>query len=477
MQKFILALLFVSINFYSYSQKVNIKGNALSYSGETIEIYTFSDYVVKNKTVIAKSLVDTKGNFNFNINTKQTIQIFIDLNVFKGIFFIEPGKNYEIILPQKTLKDEEDSQNPYFEQIEFYISQISSDKKELNNLIINFDTLYNKVYNNTVYYTKIKQTYDLEKMISKLEKQIPNSDNSFFNYYKKYKLITLRSIFYNTNPTKIINENFTNKPILYSNPAYNETIDIALSKLIIETINDSATFKNEKNDWLTLNKSVEKSAEIFADTKLREYLILKNLYTNFYSHKENQKNIIVLLYSCLAQSSIEIHKQIAENFINKAGNLIINEQVPNFNLKNKDNQNLSLKDFSGKFIYLSFSNKSSYSAQRDVEALKILNSKKIDRLEIVTIWVDKDFESMNNYTTEHNYEWTFLFCAENSELLSQYKIVSFPTYFIINPEGKLVMMPAPSPSEDFEPAFSQQYEIWNRNEMRKKKESKSFIPN
>jgi hypothetical protein len=36
------------------------------------------------------------------------------------------------------------------------------------------------------------------------------------------------------------------------------------------------------------------------------------------------------------------------------------------------------------------------------------------------------------------------------DVLKEYDIRAFPTYFLIGPDGKLILSPAPSPSEDFE---------------------------
>ncbi|MBQ1652483.1 MAG: hypothetical protein II060_01745, partial [Bacteroidales bacterium] len=46
--------------------------------------------------------------------------------------------------------------------------------------------------------------------------------------------------------------------------------------------------------------------------------------------------------------------------------------------------------------------------------------------------------------------WTFLFAETNDKVLTDYKVKAFPTYYLIDPYGMLVMSPAPSPAENFE---------------------------
>ncbi|MDP4226874.1 MAG: hypothetical protein Q8910_10895, partial [Bacteroidota bacterium] len=48
------------------------------------------------------------------------------------------------------------------------------------------------------------------------------------------------------------------------------------------------------------------------------------------------------------------------------------------------------------------------------------------------------------------YTWTFLYCGNQTSLLKEYNIRAFPTCYLINPDGKLSISPAPLPSENIE---------------------------
>jgi hypothetical protein len=54
---------------------------------------------------------------------------------------------------------------------------------------------------------------------------------------------------------------------------------------------------------------------------------------------------------------------------------------------------------------------------------------------------------------KHEYNWNFLFTEINSSIISTYKVSAYPTYYLLDVYGNLLMSPAPSPSEDFETAF------------------------
>jgi hypothetical protein len=42
---------------------------------------------------------------------------------------------------------------------------------------------------------------------------------------------------------------------------------------------------------------------------------------------------------------------------------------------------------------------------------------------------------------------------EKSEILEDYDIRAYPSYFLIDPEGKLILSPAPGPDKGFEKVF------------------------
>jgi len=467
----ILIILSVSVN----AQVVTISGNAKSYTGDTLSIYVFDNYITKNKKNIAKSLVDNQGNFNFKINIEKTSETFIDLDVFEGILFIEPNKNYNIILPIKTVKDDEDKVNPYFKQIQFYVKQIPPQTDTLNYAISKFEEVYNAQLLDILQKIQYKRIFNLKEKIKIINDSSVNYKNEYFQQYKKYKLAALENYLPGRNSNKLLKKHFFNKPVLYNNPAYNETFNAFTKNYVISLKTDSGTnFVNSATNWYNLNQTLLKHQGL-KNEELREYILLNNLYILFYKRKKLQSTILKTFSSCIAETEILEHKKIAQSIENSIGKIIIGTKPPKFNLKNKEGKKISLKDFKGKFVYLNFCNPKSYSCQKDLEVLKILHIKNIDKLVIVTIWQDSSIENMKKSIAENNYNWTIIYA--NTDVIKDYKVVSFPTYYLINPDGKLVQNPAPEPSGDFEPAYFHFYKRWNREQLRKNKSNNSLIPN
>jgi hypothetical protein len=82
--------------------------------------------------------------------------------------------------------------------------------------------------------------------------------------------------------------------------------------------------------------------------------------------------------------------------------------------------------------------------------LTSLNQKHKDRLTILTIATDPEEQGFRQFLEKNNYSWKFLHYNNQPDILKDYDIRAFPTYFLIGPDGKLIFSPALSPGENFE---------------------------
>jgi hypothetical protein len=57
---------------------------------------------------------------------------------------------------------------------------------------------------------------------------------------------------------------------------------------------------------------------------------------------------------------------------------------------------------------------------------------------------------MIKHFKEKGYEWQLLSYRDQKSVISEYKVRTYPSYYLIDPEGNLSMSPAASPAENFE---------------------------
>ena len=63
---------------------------------------------------------------------------------------------------------------------------------------------------------------------------------------------------------------------------------------------------------------------------------------------------------------------------------------------------------------------------------------------------DDNREDISRFLRSTGYSWTFLHYGNRPEVIKDYDVRAYPTYYLIGPDQKLVMSPAVSPQEGFE---------------------------
>jgi len=475
MYKKALIIIVLFLNYFQgNAQQVLIKGNAKSYAGNILQIKCYEDQISFKEKELASCKVDTSGNFMFKFELKQTIKSFIHLNVFKGILYLEPGKEYEIVLPQKVNKLPEDELNPFFDEKEFYITILNHDDKELNPSIEKF------VYQYDAYVDKYFYLYNgrldkliVDSIVNAIDKSLEGRENHFFNEFKEYSYFSLRLLAYERNKEKLIESAFKNRPILYQNPAYMDLFNQVFSNFLAYY---SKTKQGEKIPYYLIKekslKNIKKALSdtaVLQDDKLQDLIIAKSLFGNFYKDDYPQESIILMMDSLKITSKYPENRLIANNILENITSLFVQYPAPDFELPDKSNKLHSLSGSKGKFVYLNFINPNSYSCLQELEMLKKMAAKNYEMLEIVSIVVCSKQEDMQKLIKEKSYNWKFLFYSGNLELLKNYNVRAYPTYYLINPESKLAMSPAFPPTEaSFEARYSDILKAWKKEVQTRK---------
>jgi peroxiredoxin len=478
MIKLISILFILLLSPFLNAQTTIIKGNAKSYAGDTLIWSSYEDQITFEEKELAKCNVLPNGDFEFKIAINETILSFIHLNVFKGILFIEPGKTYEIVLPKKVNKLPEDELNPFFEETEFYVRVLNKNETELNHQIKSFDKAFDNYLSS--YFQQFKGQLSktiADTIIDAIENELPNTNNQFFNDYKRYNYASLRLMAYERNKEKLIATYFYNQPILYQNPAYMDMFSQLFANYLSHF---SKTKKGKPVPYFLIKlKSLEKiksamdSVEVLSNDTLQEMIISKSLFDNFYKEDFPKQSIIFMMDSIKISASTTQNRIIAKNIYNKITNLLIGYIPPDFQLPDVNGNLKSLSQFRNKFVYLNFVNPKSYTCLQELEVLKTMYEKKYELFEIVSICVCKNMQEMKSLIEKNNYKWTFLYYAKNNRLLNKYNVRVYPTYYLINPESKIAMSPAFPPTEpSFEARYFDMVKSWKIEMERRKAQEK-----
>jgi len=440
---------------FSFSQEVVIKGIEETYKGDELVFYTYTDLITNQEVELGKSKVDSLGNFEFRFNIENTLLAFVYLEIYKGFVFLKPGIEYEIKLPPKTPKVFEDKINPFFKESEFYLGVVNADENELNYLIKKFDNIYNTYVENNFAQIRYVGSRKVDTMINKLNEQFSDQDDKYFQNYVFYKNAALRHLAYERNTNYVSRYYYLNKPLLYNNIAYMELFNQVFTNYFYKyskTKNGESIYSDVayEKSIKKIKQSLDKNLALTNDT-LQELVILKGCFDECYANNYPFSSLKQTLDSLVILSDIDVHKNIATSIIDKTTYLRDGYDAPDFKIFDADSNLHTLKDFQGNYLYLNYCTDWSYKCKEEFTLLKNIYKNHSDKLEIVTIVPGNDFEKLSSYFEKNEYTWPIY--STDNKAIEDYKIRVYPTYYLVNPKGKLSMSPAPGPNENFEWRF------------------------
>ena len=453
----ILALIILSTTGLSNAQ-VKLRGNAPSYAGGELIFVKYSDYITQTEETLTKCAVDELGDFSCDLKVSETTFIFTQLGIYNAYLFVEPGKNYEIVLPENEPKTESQRLNPYFVETNLHIGIKNMEPNDINYLISTFDLTFNEQFDAIVKdaYAR-KKTTSIDSLRNELELIFEKYSNPFFSDYRTYRYGLLSQIALMQKSRSISNLYFQDKPIRYNNPAYMELFNLLYDKYFLffarsNKGNAALTEVTNKRSYQRLNNTLAQD-NVLKNDSLRELVILKGLHDGFFDDRFSRGALLAILDSLYSRTTIAENLMIAENIRQKVTRLLPGFVPSPFELYTVNDELVSLKQFEGKYVYINFCSTTSYSCLQEFPLLEKIHERYKDKLEIVTIAVDPDINDLKHFLGQNNYKWTFVHYGNKPEIIKDFDIRAYPTYFLVGPDKRLIMSPAQSPKENFEKTF------------------------
>lgn len=434
---------------------VIITGTHSAYANKEIVFLHYADPFTGMEEVVTKTTFDSTGTFSVNIETGETKYIYACLGNKKVYLYIEPGKEYNVILPEFVALTQADKLNPFFKHIDVHLATKVFDQKELNVQIRMFMDAYQPYFNKHI--EKVFTDIDfaqLDKDIEKMNKPFSKSANEFFNNFREYKYGMLRFLAYQHKSKAISDQYFKGREVLYYNPAYTDLFNEVYQKYFMHFSRADKEKKlanalsNEKTfDALRDALAID---EVLQPDELINLVALKCLHDEFYDDNYSRGAMLEVLNTFIDSQAPQIQIEYAQNIIQKVTRLLVGYLPPEFKLYDIDSNLVTLEKYKGKFVYLNFCSCFSYSCLNEFTQLQQLFEKHNKYLEIVSIVIDDDVQVMKDFVTRSGYSWTFLHFGNQPGILKEYDVRIFPTYYLIDHEGKLAMSPAVTPNEAFE---------------------------
>ncbi len=446
---------------YVCSQNIIIHGNAhpayLNKGVRVAELFTYKDFITKNLVLESKDSLDEKGRFTLKFYCETTQPVIIKLKNAVGKIYVQPIKDklQEYII--KFYPPDSVQVNSQDIELKANVSILTNDSLELNTLIFDFNTLYNKYM--AVAQTKFLNKPTLYKVLDSIfieaKEKYKSVNNPFFKSFIDYTMAGL-----NTDATRdrvtIANHFIINKPVLEKNFAYMEFFNSYFNNYLIGelSLQKNKTIYYVVNNEASIKKLIEYTQSnvlLSKNDTLKELVIIQNLYHFYYNEKFNPHSVQIILEQLLRQTKINYHRTIIQNIIQEFNQLKEGSPAPEFTALNRDSSLFDINQIKNQYIYLTFFSVKSPLSLKEMKEISFLFEKLGHKMQFVSICVDEDFNTYKDFLKKNpTYKWTILFNHNPQKTLSakvMYNVKAVPLCFLIAPDKSLKLSPAPTPSE------------------------------
>ncbi len=453
--------------------QIKLYGNAPEYRGHLLVFYQYQNFINQQKEELLSVQVEQNGGFEVTSELSHPTYAFTYLGRYRAYIFLEPGRQYQLVLPPYVPLSDAQKLNPYFEPEWIELGIANGRPGELNHLIRDFDEAFNALFNANAF--ELYSSQNAQKaasIIDSLEARFPES-NGCFNQHKSYHYARLKRLAARQTERQIIYQYYSRKPVLFYLPAYWQTFS-ELFAGAWEKILSSAP-ETKRNPMVTDSTSFDGLSQILAsDTlftrpDLRESVLVWALHEGFYKKTVAEHRCLTWMQQASRQASTEEVRSIAASLYQKMNQLRPGTPAPVFELYNLKGKSKNLGNFDGKFIYLNFMHTQNHACRKALENLAPIAEEFKRDLEVVTIFLDEESRNAEDYLNNHlQPKWETLFINNQSDVLENYDIQAVPAYFLIDPNGTLLLSPAPSPHEDFRKVFAQQQLNFRQKQQRER---------
>ncbi len=441
-----------------------IKFNAPQYAGDSFIFYTIPNFLTENQEIVGEGTVDADGNFTCSIDINERMPVYSDFGGFQGWLIIDPDESLEIMLPPK--QEERQTSNPYRRLRSFHFGIKGSTPENTNLLINNFNRQYNMQMSQNMQEIFHRRSLNkAEEVVELLKDQFPETDNKYFEKFKDYKYANTKYSALIQDPELIINEYFIDKPIQYNLPEYSELFNKIFGTHLqyatqqvngqrITIMLNSGSYE-QLIDWLTLEQSF--------NIELAEAVIIKGIKPLFYSKRFNTVGLFTILQRITDSSKNETHQIAANRIFNELAQTQYGAIAPELALLDINGNYRNWDDFEGKYVYLCFTRTDNVKFNSHKELMKEFQNKYEDDLVLVIVIEDDEIEKNADKLSSEGFEWTVLRGQTRREVYQSFNVRIMPTYFLVDPQGRMAGSQAPWPDENFEMQFANVLRATNNN--------------
>lgn len=437
---------------------VQLRGTGENLAGKSVELYCYDDMLTMTEHRLDESTADSNGAFSLECYLTYPRLLFIQIEDYSQSFFAEPGRTYEIFLPYFRWEQDEE-RNVHFDPIALPLQFIGVPDDDINLQIMRFDAQVDSFLSeNRVYFDpKFKPS---RRWMDSLEHKVVHWEfgisNTFFERYATFSLAEMRYAMRFSSRKNMLERFINGRPVLYHDESY--------MRLLLSLMDGMVSMGTKKLPKWKLTEWVERrmydvyidslgTDPLLQDEQLRELAALVAMKESYYDADYDRGGVRYMVQQIGSNSKFAEHRTLAQRLEESFHRAEQGETAPHFLLPDTNGTLVDLDSLAGKWIYLSFVRVGDPACLRELETMAFYRDSiysMYNDVEFVSICCDRDPQKMHSFLKSGKRgprcRWLWLHFDGDYRLLEHYGVVSYPTFLLINPEGRLHYSVTPPPA-------------------------------
>lgn len=435
---------------WSHAQ-TRIAGTVEQYRETPISLVQKDDFLSQQISVLKTDTIDQNGFFVLSSPIEETGEYFIKIEDRLTGIYLEPNSQYEVKLtPPENLNN-----RVSYIQLE-YKAVSTKQQSNIANEILSFeDDINDFLYKNDVFINKHVLEPKTDTLKTSLSKKYEHAIQNW-QYFKTsfdYQFATLY-LLGKKSKGALYKEYVEEKNIDYNNQQqllflrrfYNNNFEKLKLKLHHE-YNTVITSANATDSIITLLEE----QELVPNKQYAEFILINAIKRSKRTQHIDEAQASKLLEDLSNNSEFGEHQKIAANLLDKRNKLKVGSVCPDFEAVNTKERSYTLEDEpKNRYIYLGFFSSWNRASILDLKMIQRMRKEFGKSISFVNVSLDRSFDDYKRFVEQNGYNWSVVHFNDDYSIFEDFEIKSFPIYFLIAPDGKIVQSPAERPSKNFE---------------------------
>lgn len=427
-----------------FSGEVMISGTASSFKSKQISVWLVKDYISLLEDKISSAIIQSDGSFSLGFNLDSTEQVVIKLEDWRSILYASPGNKFDInILPG----DSDENFLPGQRSLRYVFNNI--DPNDLNPSIRKLnDRINGFVLRNYSLFLQSGIQKRFEKFRDSLNSEFGNIKGNFFQVFYVYSVASLEESALHKKK-ELNHKYFSGKEFYYRNNGFMSFFNQFFKQYLIlyaykNQGSSIVSAINEKSSYQKIKKAFERDTMV-KDPLIRELIIIKGLSEMYYMKDFIRANVIALMDSAYLQSNFPGNKLIATNFRNSWKQLVPGSPIPEFEAMSISGKRIKSLDLKGKYTFLFFGKDQCIPCLEELKVISKIYDRYQKDLNFINVHLSENGNEITDNAKTHKFSWAIINDPQK-EIIEKFSVVTFPAYFMIDPEGYFYKSPGPGPT-------------------------------